>query len=144
MEDSGVLMKDLLAELGVSPRRAKEIRDRHLCNSDYFLKSTGRGRPSYYLTGEGETKVRIYAECKESEPQIVPTFEDVIFLHPAPNKQKCYAKLDFGDGNGWRKIEVRIPPRLHSRLKRGRPMKVEVVRDATGVTYRHEDLATNY
>ena len=139
-------MAELAKELGIPAGSLGMIREKHLTSDDWYRLSK-RGRP-VMLTEEGESKLRIYAECHNSEPQVVPTFKTVQFWGVCPNRERVYARMDFGPEEGWRRIEVIVPRRLHDRLrttKKGKvEFKVEVIRGAAKTLYRHESLASGY
>jgi hypothetical protein len=137
--DGLVYEVELAGELGLNPKHLSRVREKHLSTSDW--RRIGP-KQKVYLTPEGEVKLRIYAECKDKDPQLVSNFQAVRVLDQCPNPAWVTAKLEFPEG-GWRKINVAIPRRLTDRLV-GKTIKVEVVRDLSGTSYRHEDLATDY
>ena len=130
---------DLAKELGINPRHLSRIRKKHLATDDW--KRVG-SKQQVFLTKEGEIKYRLYAECRKSEPQLLPTFVEVRVLEQCPNPAWVRAKVEFPEG-GWRKVDVAIPRRLTGRLV-GKMARVEVIRDASGESYRHESLSSDY
>lgn len=163
MEQEGIKLSDLLGDLGIDRHQGPALCRERLASADYF-RGAGRGRP-LYVTEEGARKLQIYAGTKNGEPHIKglaakfigrdfrtegmrpdhsPTRDDpaVTVIGYCPNVRWVEVKIDYGPEEGWKKEPVAVGKSLQKGLKKGTPLKVEVVRDATGVSYRHEDLAT--
>ena len=152
--------RELMVELGIDRAHVAKIRKKHLADGDWERKQGVAGRP-FYLTKEGATKYRLYKEAGKTEPQIVPTFigsnglmkepptEDnprvtVWEQYSNPRCGKVRIRIDYGPEKGFLIEDAVIPPDLHRLLTRDKPLRVEVIRDATGVSYRHESFATSY
>lgn len=134
----GVRQADLVRELGLDARKMTVIRKKHLASSDWWKEGS-----TVWLTPEGETKLRIWHEAHKTDPQIVSTFIECRVVGPLPNKRWVSIAVDYGD-RGTLREPCAIPRRLQGRDLTGKKIRVEVVRDVTGVSYRHEDLATGY
>jgi len=136
-----ILQRELCEELGILPGLMRRIRADHLRTQDWFTKrGPNGGRPSVWLTEEGERKVRIYAEVQGDSPQLVHTFLDATVLGPAPHKARIWIAIENGEGELVKRGCV-VPINLKNRLVRGKPIRVEAVSDRDGTTYRHEKLA---
>ena len=133
-----IAQTELVKELGLPSTNMTAIRKKHLASADWFKEGN-----SVYLTAEGVFKLRLWWENRDDNPGVVPEFIECRVHSPCPNHNRVWIIVDHGP-KGKLKEECAIPRRLHSRLTKGKPITVEVVRDVTGVSYRHEDLATGY
>ena len=141
----GVAERELVAELGLNPRHMAEIRKKRLASKDWFRwkPKNQRGIGSVYYTAEGEFKLRNWHDNRKENPGVVSKFIEAAVLGPCPNKGRVWIAVDH-DGRGVTKEECAVPRALHSRLTRGKRIRVEVVRGIESTAYRHEDLATKY
>ena len=127
--------KDLIEELGFARELMGGIRKRHLASQDWF--HWGKGN-AVWITYEGQRKLRLLKET-EDVPNLAHNFEEVEVLGPAPNSAMVYIKVFDGDGEAV-KAPCVVPRNLRSRLTRGKRIRVEVVSDREGTSYRHERL----
>lgn len=130
-----------LKEIGLDPREAKQIRETRLTSEDWFVKK-GRGRPSYWLTEEGQAKLRLFAEVKDTDPQIAPYFTEVYIHRLTPNPAQVQIRIpDETADCKFRLARCVIPLSLQNWVRPGIPIKVECIPDRNGISYRHEIIA---
>lgn len=132
---------ELAKQLGTDAKTLARLREERLASQDWF-KRPGRGRPKVMYTREGAFKLQNYFENHNECPQLVPKFIECLVLERLPNREYVNIKVDHGE-KGALKEPCLIPRRLWESMKPGiSRIKVEEVRDAKGVAYRHEELAT--
>jgi len=97
-----------------------------LLDEEFFIQ----GGEMYY-TEDAANRLRVHF----AEPNLLPRFEKLEVIKQCRNPRWVECAR-----NGW-KVKVAIPKRLTGKLD-GKPIKVEVIKDAHGNrSYRHESLS---
>lgn len=139
-EREGVLQSELVKELGLRASEMTAIRRKHLASHDWWKGEGGR----IWITPDGEQTLRIFAECRDDAPQVIPKYIDDVKVHSmCPNPRFCRILVDHGE-RGITKEDCALPRRLQGRNLTGKTIRVEVVRNVTGVAYRHEACSSSY
>ena len=136
-DDQGVLEGELAEELGFSRAQMRKMRESHLNSNDWGKLKQGKGRPKIVIYPEGERKLRLVRECGNSEPQVVPFFQEATITHVMPNPKFVRIQVE---GEDLPQLCL-VPIGLQKTWHRGKRIRVEVVTDPSGTSYRHERLA---
>lgn len=120
-----VKQKHLMDEMEIPHVDRKALRDRLLSPNDWYKQGT-----SVMIRHSGIVKLRVWKE----EPNLVAEIRDYCICRKAPNPRFVYINVE---GLAYPCV---IPMKMSEQLTPGKMIRVQVVKDKDGVSYRHESL----